>query len=258
MWMDVFLDPERPRQTSTALYSQVREAIVGGRLSPGDRLPTSRWLADDLGVARSTVTTVFGRLVAEGMLVARVGDGTYVADHPVAGSRSASTDHVDLVRRRPVQAPRPRTIGTIDIDLRTGRPDPRLFPLVAWRRAVRDAVEVAPPGYGNAAGFPPLRTAIAAWVGRSHADSRRRRTRSSSRAERSRHSTCVRRSCSRRTTSSPSRNPVSSRRVAPSSPTAFASRRYTSTATVSGSPTSTPRHAASTCRRRTSPRPVSR
>ncbi|MET0578031.1 MAG: winged helix-turn-helix domain-containing protein, partial [Ilumatobacteraceae bacterium] len=77
--MDFFLDPVHPRRTSALLLDQIRDAIADGRLRPGDRLPTSRFLAADLGVSRSTVTTVYDRLVAEGILEARVGDGTFVA-----------------------------------------------------------------------------------------------------------------------------------------------------------------------------------
>ena len=52
-------------------------------------------------------------------------------------------------------------------DLRTGRPDPALFPVVEWRRSVLAALQTAPPGYGERAGLPALRRAIASWVGRS-------------------------------------------------------------------------------------------
>ena len=167
MWMDVFLDPARPRQTSAMLYEQIRAAVAEGRLRPGARLPTSRWLAHDLGVSRSTVAAVFGRLVAEGILDARVGDGTYVADHPLGGPGPSTTPSaVDLVRRAPTPAPPARVVPPVSIDLRTGRPDTSLFPLTAWRRAVREAAEQPPPGYGHPAGLPELRTALAAWVGR--------------------------------------------------------------------------------------------
>ncbi len=165
--MDLFVDPAHPRRTSAALLDQIRSAVADGRLVCGDRLPTSRALATDLGVARSTVTMVYDRLVAEGILDARVGDGTYVAElwtRPEAGRP---------VRRppangRPLPAVADDVAGDAEqtIDLRTGRPDPRLFPLGAWRRAVLDAAAVRPPGYGDAAGLPELRAAIAARIRR--------------------------------------------------------------------------------------------
>src|SRR5690606_38867549 len=55
------------------IYRSVVEAIVSGRLRPGDRLPPSRRLAEELGVARVTVTSAYERLVAEGYLEGRVG-----------------------------------------------------------------------------------------------------------------------------------------------------------------------------------------
>jgi GntR family transcriptional regulator/MocR family aminotransferase len=54
-------------------------------------------------------------------------------------------------------------------DLRPATPDPRLFPLATWRQCITAALQVAPPGYGDPAGLPELRRALARWVGRSRA-----------------------------------------------------------------------------------------
>ena len=64
--MDIFLDPESGQPLTGQLYEQLRQAITGGRLLPGDQLVPSRQLAGELGVSRHTVTTAYGRLVAEG------------------------------------------------------------------------------------------------------------------------------------------------------------------------------------------------
>jgi GntR family transcriptional regulator / MocR family aminotransferase len=61
------------------IYSQLRAAILDGRLRAGDRLPPSRDLARDLGVARLTVATAYEWLGAEGYVYGRVGAGTFVA-----------------------------------------------------------------------------------------------------------------------------------------------------------------------------------
>src|SRR3954447_18609997 len=61
------------------LTDALREAVRSGRLPPGSRLPASRTLAADLGIARSTVTECYAELVAEGLLTARQGSGTRVA-----------------------------------------------------------------------------------------------------------------------------------------------------------------------------------
>ncbi|MCQ0024040.1 winged helix-turn-helix domain-containing protein, partial [Streptomyces somaliensis DSM 40738] len=66
------------------LMEALREAVRTGRLAPGTRLPSSRVLAADLGVARNTVADAYAELVAEGWLAARQGSGTRVARRAAA------------------------------------------------------------------------------------------------------------------------------------------------------------------------------
>src|ERR1700757_2622111 len=61
------------------LETALREAVQTGRLAPGTRLPSSRALAADLGIARNTVAEAYTQLVAEGWLTAAQGSGTRVA-----------------------------------------------------------------------------------------------------------------------------------------------------------------------------------
>ncbi|MEC3996554.1 PLP-dependent aminotransferase family protein [Actinacidiphila sp. DG2A-62] len=72
------------RHSRAALEDALREAVREGRLAAGTRLPSSRVLAKDLGLARNTVADAYGQLVAEGWLTARQGSGTSVAAPPVA------------------------------------------------------------------------------------------------------------------------------------------------------------------------------
>lgn len=65
------------------LTDALREAVRTGRLAPGTRLPSSRSLAADLGIARNTVADAYADLVAEGWLTARQGSGTRVAERAV-------------------------------------------------------------------------------------------------------------------------------------------------------------------------------
>src|SRR5271170_1770044 len=76
--LDLHLDLPGTRIRS-ALESALRDAIRDGRLHPGTRLPSSRALAADLGVARNTVAEVYSQLVAAGWLTAQTGSGTSVA-----------------------------------------------------------------------------------------------------------------------------------------------------------------------------------
>src|ERR1700759_5515932 len=167
--VDIFLDPESGQPLTGQLYEQLRLAISGGRLLPGDQLVPSRQLAGELGVSRHTVTTAYGRLVAEGYAEGRAGGGSVGASAPPAAPRA----------RGPAAAlrPSPRFAGWTPyfrpppygyrFDLRPGLSDPTLFPAAMWRRRVAAAVAAAPPEYGDPAGRIRLRRAIAGWVARS-------------------------------------------------------------------------------------------
>jgi GntR family transcriptional regulator/MocR family aminotransferase len=173
--MDLFLDPEAKRTATRELFEQLREAIVAGRLAAGDRLPPSRDVAARLGVSRHTVTTVYGRLVAEGFVDGRAGGGTFVNQ---LGTRKVGRERL-LVALRPLDRLLSPDVWladepTLDVeparfDLRAGTPDPALFPLVAWRRCMTTAHQTRPAGYGDPAGLASLRRAIAHWVGKSRA-----------------------------------------------------------------------------------------
>ncbi|MBV8913801.1 MAG: winged helix-turn-helix transcriptional regulator, partial [Acetobacteraceae bacterium] len=70
---------------SERVFQHVREGILSGVFPGGGRLPPTRVLADELGVARQTVVVAYERLAAEGYVRARVGAGTFVtADLPDA------------------------------------------------------------------------------------------------------------------------------------------------------------------------------
>jgi GntR family transcriptional regulator/MocR family aminotransferase len=149
--LDLLLDVTGPRLRA-GLTDALREAVRSGRLAPGTRLPASRALAADLGIARSTVTECYSELVAEGWLTARQGSGTRVADVPAASS----------VSRR---APARRT----NEGLVPGSADFAAFPRGAWLTAARRAMAAAPPsafGYGDPLGRMELRIALADYLSR--------------------------------------------------------------------------------------------
>src|SRR5579859_2667375 len=79
--VDLHLDlPGSSKHVRRDLETALRVAVRTGRLGPGTRLPSSRALAADLGLARNTVAEVYTQLVAEGWLTARTGSGTSVAE----------------------------------------------------------------------------------------------------------------------------------------------------------------------------------
>jgi GntR family transcriptional regulator/MocR family aminotransferase len=152
--IDLHLDVAGTR-VRNGLESALREAIRTGRLHAGTRLPPSRALAADLGVARNTVAEAYGQLVAEGWLAARTGAGTWVTRDP-------------LPARQPPVTPVPETAPP-RYDLRPGVPDLSAFPRREWLAAARAALGAAPDhvmGYPDPRGLPQLRTALAAYLAR--------------------------------------------------------------------------------------------
>ena len=150
------------------VYRGLRAAILDGRLRAGDRLPPSRELARSLAVSRNTVTIAYERLIAEGFLTSRVGAGTFVDQVPVG--RPTSRPSAGL-RPRPDWAYWPAATSgerTLEYDFRVGIPDAGLFPFDTWRRLVAHDLRRTAHGPGTYApptGYPPLREAIARYVG---------------------------------------------------------------------------------------------
>ncbi|MGR3290668.1 MAG: GntR family transcriptional regulator, partial [Paracoccaceae bacterium] len=72
------------RNSSVPIYRQLdaslRRIILNGTLAAGQKLPSTRDLAQELGVSRITVKSVYEQLVAEGYALARTGAGTFVSD----------------------------------------------------------------------------------------------------------------------------------------------------------------------------------
>ncbi|MFD3533139.1 PLP-dependent aminotransferase family protein [Streptomyces sp. NPDC058664] len=161
---DLHLELRGPRLRA-GLMDALREAVRSGRLAAGTRLPSSRTLAADLGMARNTVADAYAELVAEGWLTARQGSGTRVARR--AEPRTA-------VRQPPAPSPSapvlslPRSAAPAH-DLKAGTPDLASFPRAEWLKAYRRALTAAPNeafGYGDPRGRIELRTALAEYLAR--------------------------------------------------------------------------------------------
>jgi len=141
-------------QLRAQLERQVRDAIRTGRLGAGERLPSSRELARELGLSRGLVQDCYAQLQAEGYLVTRVGSATRVA----AGA------HVPPAPPSAHPAA-PRLIA----DFRHGVPDLGGFPLADWLWALREAGRAMPTtelDYGDPRGSSDLREVIAGYLRR--------------------------------------------------------------------------------------------
>lgn len=165
----VAIDP----QGQVAVYDQIARAVADdirrGRLRAGDALPGSRTLAETLRVHRNTVLAAYDTLAAEGWIVARTGAATYVADAIPAPSRRGAARPRDPARIGFELEPRAEDPDESSqlrglLRISDGTPDPREVPAVALSRALRAALRTragAVLGYGDPAGDPALRSAVA-------------------------------------------------------------------------------------------------
>ncbi|MFU8840164.1 MAG: aminotransferase class I/II-fold pyridoxal phosphate-dependent enzyme [Nitriliruptoraceae bacterium] len=98
---------------AASLQHDLEEAVLHGRLAPGDQLPSVRALARDLGLSPSTVASAYRELRRRGLLVTQDRARTLVAHQPVPVFRLAPT------------------VPEGTVDLATGNPDPTLLPDLA-------------------------------------------------------------------------------------------------------------------------------
>lgn len=176
--MEIHVAIEGRGDRAERVYRQLRDAVLDGRLRRGERLPATRELAARLGVARSTVSTAYERLTAEGYLVARVGSGTFVA-LPAAVAEAASARAASASRGEggaALPAPAWREVAdplwseprAIAYDFSIGSPDAALFPNDAWRRSVAAALRgpaLRRAHYADPSGLERLRAGIARHLG---------------------------------------------------------------------------------------------
>jgi GntR family transcriptional regulator/MocR family aminotransferase len=182
-FQDLSLAPPQGQQELWRwLYLELRLAILDGRLRPGSRLPSTRSLAQQYGLSRGTVVVAFDQLQAEGYTRTAISAGTYVttslpepalaaSDHgpvPVRMLSRAALSQRALMSLQDVEVlPAPHSIGKA---FRSYEPAIDLFPVDLWARVATRVLRHAPRslyGQGNAAGYPPLRRAIAAYIGAS-------------------------------------------------------------------------------------------
>ena len=113
------------------LTAALRAGVADGRLPVGTRLPSTRGLADQLGVSRGVVVEAYQRLADEGLLGGRRGGGTTVLAATIADPHAAG--------REPARP-------DVEIDLSPGLPDLSAFPRQAWLRAERIALTTTAAG----------------------------------------------------------------------------------------------------------------
>ena len=148
------LDRSAAETLGSQLQHELRDAIRNGRLREGERLPSSRVLAGELGVSRGLVLESYGQLEAEGYLSTRIGSATRVSARAVPPE--------------PTAAP-PPVATALRVDFRYGVPDLTGFPMRDWIWALGEAGRTAPTesvNYGDPRGSLELREILAAYLRR--------------------------------------------------------------------------------------------
>ncbi len=167
--------PRLPQQRR--LYEAAKAAIHQQRLGAGSKLPSSRDLARDLGIARNTVIAAFEQLAAEGFVISVLGSGTYVADLHSAGLRDVGSAPQAARKSGAKPAPlsrRGRELSSFAAGARyeiqpfaPGDADFSSFPFKLWQRLQNRVWREARADlldYGQSGGYLPLRQAITEYL----------------------------------------------------------------------------------------------
>jgi GntR family transcriptional regulator/MocR family aminotransferase len=175
--LPIRIEPSSHQTLQEQIYSFIRRSIDDGHICADSRLPSTRSLAADLGVSRTTVLLAFEQLKAEGYIVPKQGSGIYIAKglpdgrlgpravhaeprvkHPLLSARGRSLASARSADRRTPRAPGPFRLGTPAVDL---------FPVRLWSQIARQCVRALSPkqlDYAPKAGLMRLREAIAEQV----------------------------------------------------------------------------------------------
>jgi GntR family transcriptional regulator / MocR family aminotransferase len=174
--LDIAVDRTSAVPLQRQVYLGIRRLILTGRLKPGARLPSTRFLANELSLARTTVLDAFVQLIFEGYLQGKVGSGTRVSSHIPHDVQTLAfvTEQypVPSLHRKPRIARRTAPFALQRVakpirPLRPGLPDIESLPLDLWSRlTAKHWRRAASQFYDHAdsLGYLPLRKAICDYV----------------------------------------------------------------------------------------------
>jgi GntR family transcriptional regulator / MocR family aminotransferase len=183
MQLAINLDSTSHLPLHRQIYEQLRQRILNGQLPPGQRLPSTRVLADSLSISRTTASLSYEQLLSEGYLQTRSGSGTYVCAQipeqllqadPLQAPISSTTGLPQLSRYgKNLSETQPREDASqLSINFRYGPPAFDALPLEQWRRLLIRHCRCLPGvlDYArDALGYYPLRESIAHYLNRSRA-----------------------------------------------------------------------------------------
>jgi GntR family transcriptional regulator / MocR family aminotransferase len=178
------LDPQATLPLYRQLYEELRSRILSGKLTPGQKLPSTRSLSKSLSISRATVTQTYEQLLSEGYLQTTLGSGTFVCQqlpddfnnaipiqstlHKASSSIALSTYAASLTDSAMLRLPDVRA----EINFSYGRPALDKFPIHLWRKLLSRHCRHNPDVLNyttDSMGYKPLREAIASYISRSRA-----------------------------------------------------------------------------------------
>ncbi len=175
--MRLSLPPSDPVHRTQQIYAAIQGRIASGSLAAGAPLPSTRALAVEWGVSRTTVTAAYEQLIAEGYVEARQGARSRVAAglappcaRPAQPDAAMPPVRLSAFGQRLTDLPAPPLAGgeRLVADFRYGDLAAADFPLPAWKRAIQAALVRRQPHlrYGEAAGLADLRAALQGYLWR--------------------------------------------------------------------------------------------
>jgi GntR family transcriptional regulator/MocR family aminotransferase len=159
--MSFQVDRGTARPLAEQICRSIEARILNGSYGPGQRLPSTRQLAQELGVSRSTVSDAFDMLMAEGLIIGVTGSGTFVNSVRYLEQRRSLSKDATPIAELPAAA---RTV----VNALSWGPTLDYFPFDVWQRiGTEQAARVRELlSEGDPSGFAPLRAQIAAYLKR--------------------------------------------------------------------------------------------
>ena len=155
LWIPIDRDGNIP--LIKQIYQYLREQILCGALQEGDKLPSTRELANYLGVSRNTILDAYEQLIAEGFLITQRGAGTFIAEGTFLERRN----------RQKMTVSKSTKLVTDVIDFRSGIPDLTLFPRKVWAKLSQETwndAEALTFGYDQPEGRLELREVLSSYL----------------------------------------------------------------------------------------------
>jgi len=155
--MYLTIEKTKGSRLTQQIYTKIRTRILNGELKPGEKLPSSRKMAKDLGVSRNTVLAAYDFLFSEGYIAGKTGAGMFVSPGMELPKQP------EAVRDYALSVFSPHEITKGEIGFYPGTPDVSLFPRPKWNKALGRAIREAPDsafGYDYPQGRPELRNVL--------------------------------------------------------------------------------------------------